>query len=77
MKDYYKEMITTDPLILRQIEQYYKIKENFYKKKTDELDAKNGGMPIEVTHEDYSEFNDIYENYAKQDEATSSGGEDE
>ena len=77
MKDYYKEMITTDPLILRQIEQYYKIQENFYKKKTDELDAKNGGMPIEVTHEDYSEFNDIYENYAKQDEATSSGGEDE
>lgn len=77
MKEYYKEMITTDPLILRQIEQYYKIQENFYKKKTDELDAKNGGMPIEVTHEDYSEFNDIYENYAKQDEATSSGGEDE
>ena len=77
MKNYYKEMITTDPLILRQIEQYYKIQENFYKKKTDELDAKNGGMPIEVTHEDYSEFNDIYENYAKQDEVTSSGGEDE
>ena len=77
MKEYYKEMITTDPLILRQIEQYYKIQENFYKKKTDELDAKNGGMPIEVTHEDYSEFNDIYENYAKQDETTSSGGEDE
>ena len=77
MKNYYKEMITTDPLILRQIEQYYKIQENFYKKKTDQLDAKNSGMPIEVTHEDYSEFNDIYENYAKQDEVTSSGGEDE
>lgn len=77
MKNYYKEMITTDPLILRQIEQYYKIQENFYKKKTDELDAKNGSMPIEVTHEDYSEFNDIYENYAKQDEVTSSGGEGE
>ena len=77
MKNYLQDMIKTDPLILRQIEQYVKIKENFYKRKTDEWDAKNGRSFIEATHEDYSEFNAIYENYAKQDEITSSGGEDE
>lgn len=74
MKNYEKELIQADPLILRQIEQYLKIKENFYKRKTDELDAKLGySNALEVTHEDYSEFNEIYSNYREQDEKTQQG----
>lgn len=73
MKNYSRELIEADPLILRQIEQYLKIKENFYKRKTDELDAKLGTSSLDLTHDDYSEFNEIYDNYRKQDEIT--GGE--
>lgn len=73
VKGYYKDLISSDPLIVRQIEQYIKIKENFYKKKTDELEAK--GESVELTHDDYLEFNDIYENYKKQDEVVSTGGD--
>jgi hypothetical protein len=73
MKNYSRELIEADPLILRQIEQYLKIKENFYKRKTDELDEKLGTSSLDLTHDDYSEFNEIYDNYRKQDEIT--GGE--